>query len=208
MRLGVLCSGSGSNLHAILDAIGRGELAAEVATVVANVPGCFALERARRAGVPTELIDHKPYKGDRHAYDAAVVAALRAARAEWIVLAGFMRIVTPVLLGAFPGRVVNIHPALLPSFPGVDAQGQALRYGARITGCTVHLVDEGVDSGPILAQAAVPVLPDDTVESLRDRILVEEHRLLPQVLQWIAEGRVSVQPAGAPGERPRVVVAR
>jgi phosphoribosylglycinamide formyltransferase-1 len=132
-----------------------------------------------------------------------VVDALRAYGVEWVVLAGFMRIVTPVLLSAFPMRVVNIHPALLPSFPGIDAQRQAFEHGVRVTGCTVHLVDSGTDTGPILAQRAVPVLEGDDVESLKARILIAEHELLPEVLQWIAEGRVNVE---AEGGRARVRV--
>jgi phosphoribosylglycinamide formyltransferase-1 len=201
--LGVLVSGSGTNLQAILDAIAAGRLDARVAVVVSNVPGVGALERARAAGVDAVVVDHKKYP-ERGAFDAAVVGVLRAAGVQLVVLAGFMRLLTHVLLGAFPMRVVNVHPALLPSFPGVNAQKQALDYGVRVTGCTVHLVDSGTDTGPIVAQAAVPVLADDDVESLRKRILEREHELLPLVLQWFAEGRVMVEPVG--GGRPRVRV--
>ena len=202
LRIGVLVSGGGSNLQAILDAIGAGRLDAEVAVVVSNVAAAQGLERARKAGVPAVVIDHKAFPS-REAFDAAVVDTLRAHEASWIVLAGFMRVVTSVLLDAFPMRVVNIHPALLPSFPGVHAQKQALAYGVRVTGCTVHLVDAGTDTGPIIAQAAVPVLDGDTEASLTARILAEEHALFPQVLQWIAEGRVTIERGDG---RPRVRV--
>jgi len=205
ITLGVLASGSGTNLQAVLDAIARGHLDARVAVVIANKPGAGAIERARAAGVPAVLIDHTEHP-DRRAFDAAVVAELRARGVEWVVLAGFMRLLTDVLLGAFPMRVVNVHPALLPAFPGVHAQRQALHYGVCIAGCTVHLVDGGTDTGPIVAQAAVPVLPDDDEETLRLRILAQEHELLPRVLQWIAEGRVRVEPARAETGRPRVRV--
>jgi len=203
ITLGVLVSGGGTNLQAILDAIREKRLEARVAVVVSNKAGAGGLERARSAGVPTVVLDHKAYP-DRQAFDAAVVEALRAHDVEWVVLAGFMRIVTYVLLDAFKLRVLNIHPALLPSFPGVDAQKQALDYGVRVTGCTVHLVDTGTDTGPIIAQCAVPVLPGDDVEALKARLLVEEHRLLPEVLQWIAEGRVIVEESGG---RAKVLVS-
>jgi phosphoribosylglycinamide formyltransferase-1 len=203
ITLGVLVSGGGTNLQAILDAIAAKTLDARVAVVVSNTAGAGGLERAKKAGVPTVVLDHKAYAG-REAFDAAVVDALRAHGVEWVVLAGFMRIVTCVLLDAYAMRVVNIHPALLPAFPGVDAQKQALDYGVRVTGCTVHFVDAGTDTGPIIAQRAVAVLAGDDVETLKARVLVEEHRLLPEVLQWIAEGRVSV--VGGEG-RARVVVA-
>lgn len=180
----VLVSGSGSNLQALIDTdLGP----AEIALVLSNVSGVRALDRAERAGLPTLVIDHKVVK-PRRTFDAAVVEALRAADVEWVVFAGFMRVVTDVLLEAFPGRVVNIHPALLPAFPGLDGPGQAFRAGVKVAGCTVHLVDDGVDTGPILAQAAVPVLDGDDVEALRLRILEQEHRLLPAVVRALAEG--------------------
>jgi phosphoribosylglycinamide formyltransferase 1 len=205
ITLGVLVSGSGTNLQALLDAIGAQTLDARVAVVVSNKEGTGGVERATRAGVPAVVVDHKAY-GGREAFDAKVVEALRAHGVEWVVLAGFMRIVTSVLLDAYPMRVINIHPALLPSFPGVDAQRQALDYGVRVSGCTVHFVDAGTDTGPIVAQRAVPVLPGDDVESLRARILTEEHLLLPEALGWIAEGRVRVV-AGEAGKRARVIVS-
>jgi phosphoribosylglycinamide formyltransferase-1 len=203
--LGVLVSGSGTNLQAILDAVAAGTLDARVAVVVSNVPGAGALDRARAAGVETLVVDHKKF-ADRRTFDAAVVEALRARGVDLDVLAGFMRLVTDVLLDAFPFRMVNVHPALLPAFPGVHAQKQAVDYGVRVTGCTVHFVDSGTDTGPIIAQAAVPVLEDDDEEALRLRILAREHELLPRVLQWIAEGRVTVEPPRAPGARARVRV--
>jgi phosphoribosylglycinamide formyltransferase-1 len=204
ISLGVLVSGGGTNLQAILDAIEKEKLDARVRVVVSNKAGAGGLERAARASVPSVVVDHKAH-ASREAFDHAVVDTLRAHGVEWVVLAGFMRIVTPVLLSAFPMRVVNIHPALLPSFPGVDAQRQAFEHGVRVTGCTVHLVDSGTDTGPILAQRAVPVLEGDDVESLKARILVAEHALLPEVLQWIAEGRVKVD-TGAGRARVRVTV--
>jgi phosphoribosylglycinamide formyltransferase-1 len=199
IRLGVLASGGGTNLQAILDACGAGRIDARVAVVASNVPGAGALARAAKAGVATEVL---PSKGvtDRAAYDASLVERLRAHGVDLVCLAGYMRIVTPTFLRAFgPGegtrgcpRVVNIHPGLLPSFPGLHAQRQALDYGARFAGCTVHFVDEGTDTGPIIVQAVVPVLPDDTEAALAARILEQEHRLYPQAIQWIAQGRVSL----------------
>ena len=205
--LGVLVSGSGTNLQAIVHAIRDGELDARVGVVVSNVPGAPALERARAAGIECVVVDHKPFT-DRGAFDAAVVEVLRSRGVELVVLAGFMRLITPVLLDAYPMRIVNVHPALLPAFPGVHGQRQALEYGVRVTGCTVHFVDRGTDTGPIIAQAAVPVHDGDDEEALTARILVQEHQLLSRVLQWIAEGRVTVEfgvESGA-GGRPRVRV--
>jgi phosphoribosylglycinamide formyltransferase-1 len=195
LQLGVLISGRGSNLQAILDAIASGRLDARVRLVISNRKNAAGLARAERAGVPTRVISHRGF-ADRESFDAELVAALRGAEAEWVVLAGFMRILTPSFVRAFPDRVVNIHPSLLPAFPGVDAQKQALDRGVRVSGCTVHLVDEGVDAGPILTQAAVPVLAGDDRDLLAARILEQEHQLLTQTLQWIAEGRFVVQRDG------------
>ena len=200
IRLGVLASGGGTNLQAILDACAARRIAAEVAVVISNVPGAGALERARRAGVPAEVLPSKGVQ-DREAYDLRLVEALRAHRVDLVCLAGYMRIVTPAFLRAFgptPAtrgcpRVVNVHPGLLPSFPGLHAQRQCVEYGARFAGCTVHFVDEGTDTGPIIAQAIVPVLPADTEEALARRILEQEHRLYPQAIHWFAEGRLSVE---------------
>jgi phosphoribosylglycinamide formyltransferase-1 len=192
MNVGVLVSGSGTNLQAIVDAGKTGALGgARVVAVVSNVAGVRALERAAAAGVATEVLPHKGY-ASRDAFDAALVATLQKYEVELVVLAGFMRLLTPAFLGAFPGRVMNIHPALLPAFPGVNAQKQALEYGARVTGCTVHFVDEGCDTGPIIAQAAVPVLDGDDEATLGARILAEEHRLYPAAIRAVADGRVRV----------------
>jgi phosphoribosylglycinamide formyltransferase-1 len=189
--LGVLLSGSGTNLQALIDAIAAGRLHARIGVVMSNVPQAPGVDRARRHGLPTVVVAH----GDapsREAYDARLVEVLRAHEVALVVLAGFMRLVSPVLLAAYPNRVLNIHPALLPAFPGLHAERQALAHGARLTGVTVHFVDELTDHGPILAQAAVPVLPDDTEERLHARIQREEHRLYPFAIQLIAEGRVRV----------------
>ncbi|WP_394848542.1 phosphoribosylglycinamide formyltransferase [Pendulispora brunnea] len=206
LNLGVLISGTGSNLKAVLDAVAEKRLDARVNVVISNVATAPGLEHARAHGVPTLVIDHKAFP-NRAAFDGALVESLRAHEVDWVVLAGFMRVITPVLLEAFPLRIVNIHPSLLPAFPGMHAQKQAFDYGVRIAGCTVHLVDAGTDTGPILAQAAVPVLDTDDEPALRTRILAEEHTLLPRVLQWIAEGRVTVVPAEQ-GGRARVSVTR
>jgi phosphoribosylglycinamide formyltransferase-1 len=203
--LGVLVSGSGTNLQAILDAIAAGTLDARVAVVVSNVEAAAALARARTAGVETVVVDHERF-ADRRAFDEAVTSVLRDRGVQAVVLAGFMRLVTSVLLEAFPMRVINVHPALLPAFPGVHAQRQALEYGVRISGCTVHFVDAGTDTGPVIAQAVVPVQESDDEDTLRANILAKEHELLPSVLQWIAEGRVSVEPPSKPGGRARVRV--
>lgn len=205
--LGVLVSGSGTNLQAILDAVASGRLDARVAVVISNVAGAAALDRARAAGIETVTVEHGRFP-DRRAFDRELVAELRRRAVEVVVLAGFMRLVTDELLDAFPMRVVNVHPALLPAFPGVHAQRQAFDYGVRVAGCTVHFVDGGTDTGPIIAQAAVPVLDDDDEASLARRILAQEHELLPRALQWLAEGRVVVEPAPGPGARSRVRVRR
>jgi phosphoribosylglycinamide formyltransferase 1 len=204
LKIGVLLSGEGSNFQAILDAIAAGTLHARVAVVLSNVASAGGLERARRAQIPAIVIDHRKF-ASRRDFDDACVEVLVGHDVDYVVLAGFMRVVTSHLLDAFPMRVLNIHPALLPAFPGMNAQSQAIRYGARISGCTVHFVDAGTDTGPIIAQTAVPILSSDDDMSLRQRILVEEHRLLPSVLQWFAEGRVSTSP-DPKGGRPRVVV--
>lgn len=203
LPLGVLASGSGTNLQAILDACGQGRIDAKVAVVVTNVPGARAFERAQAAGVPAVCHDHTAF-GDRGAFDAAIAETLRAHDVELVVLAGFMRLLGPAVLEAFPGRIVNIHPSLLPAFPGLHAPEQALAKGVRITGCTVHLVDAGTDTGPVLAQAAVPVHPGDDAAALQARIQREEHRLYPQVLQWIAEGRLARDDGRTRIERARV----
>jgi phosphoribosylglycinamide formyltransferase-1 len=190
-RLGVLVSGSGTNLQALLDACAAPDFPAHIAVVVSNVPGAFAIERARRAGVATEVLEHKTF-ADRAEFDAALVSRLRAHQVEIVCLAGFMRLLGSPFLDAFPGRILNIHPALLPAFPGLHGPRQSLAHGVKITGCTVHFVDAGLDSGPIIVQAAVPVLPDDDEERLAARILQEEHRIYPLAVRWLCEGRISV----------------
>ena len=203
MKLGILCSGSGTNLQAILDAVSSGSLKAEVKVVIANVSTAKALDRAKVFGTRTAFVDHKAFPS-RDAFDAALVEILKAEEVDCVVLAGFMRLVTSTLLDAFPDRVINVHPALLPAFPGVNAQKQALDYGVRVTGCTVHFVDAGMDTGPIIAQSTIPVLDSDDEKSLRKRVLEQEHELLPLALQWIAEGRVTVERSSA--YRPKVRV--
>jgi phosphoribosylglycinamide formyltransferase-1 len=190
-RIGVLVSGRGSNLQALIDAALRGELGGEVGVVVSNVEGALALQRAREAGIPAVYHDHRGKK--REDFDAEVVAILRAHRVDLVCLAGFMRLLSPVFVRAFPGRILNIHPALLPAFPGLDAQRQAWERGAKVSGATVHLVDEGLDSGPIVAQEAVPVLSSDTPETLAARILEVEHRLYPRAARLVLEGRCRVE---------------
>jgi phosphoribosylglycinamide formyltransferase-1 len=202
MNVGVLASGSGTNLQALIDADARGNLGrTRLAVLVANAAGCGALVRAHAAGVPTFVVDHRDYPS-REAFDWAVVSELARHKIDLVVFAGFMRIVTPGFLDAFPDRVINIHPSLLPAFPGVNAQAQAFRAGAKVSGCTVHFVRAGVDSGPIIAQMPVPVLEDDDEERLRLRILAEEHKLLPAVVRAISEGRVTIE-----GQRVRVAPA-
>lgn len=199
LTLGVLISGSGTNLQAILDRIADRRLDAHLAVVVSNRPGVGGLARAERAGVPTLVVDHRAFAG-REAFEAAVVDGLGAVGVDTVALAGFDRLVTGVLLAAFPGRVLNIHPALLPAFKGLHAQRQALEYGVSVTGATVHFVDEHLDHGPIILQGAVPVQPDDTEETLRYRILEVEHAIYPQALQLLAENRLVVE-----GRRVRIL---
>ena len=193
-RLGVLISGRGSNLQALIGAIERGELEAQIAVVIANRPGAGGLEHARQAGIETLVVAHRDF-ASRDDFDARLAAELRARSVALVCLAGFMRLIGAPLLDAFPNAILNIHPSLLPAFPGVDAQAQALRHGVRVTGATVHLVTGELDAGPIVVQACVPVKDDDSVETLSARILVEEHRLYPEAVRrvlaggWRIEGR-------------------
>jgi phosphoribosylglycinamide formyltransferase-1 len=191
LKLGVLASGGGTNLQAIIDRCQDGSLDAEIAVVITNNPGAGALDRAEKAGIRTLCINHRDFS-QREDFDNAVVKALQDTGVELVVLAGFMRIITQTFIDAYPSRVINIHPALLPAFPGLHVQQQAIDYGARFSGCTVHFVDGGVDTGPIIIQAVVPVLPDDTADSLAARILEQEHKIYPRAIQLIAEGRVHV----------------
>ncbi len=193
VRVGVLVSGSGTNLQALLDAISDME-GAEVGVVISNKQSAYGLERARKASVPDIFIDHRGKS--RASFDSEIVECLRKHRVEWVALAGFMRLITPVFLDAFPGRIINIHPSLLPSFPGIDAQQQAFDAGVRLAGATVHFVNGGTDAGPIIAQGVVQRLPDDSVDELRARILKVEHQLYPMVLRWAVEGRLELADEG------------
>jgi len=190
-NVGVLISGRGSNLQALIDARDRGDLGGVIAVVISNVETAAGLDRARRAGIPTVVRDHRGRT--REDYDDELVTVLRERGVELVCLAGFMRLLSPVFIRAFPGRILNVHPALLPAFPGLDAQEQAFEHGVKVSGATVHLVDEGLDSGPIVAQEAVPVRSDDTAESLTARILEAEHRIYPRAVRLLLEGRCRVE---------------
>lgn len=191
IRIGALVSGSGSNLQSIMEACVRGEIDGQVAVVISNVPGAYALERARSRSIPTVVLPHGDFP-DRAAYDRELVKILRRFEVDLVVLAGFMRVLTDGFLQEFPGRVMNIHPALLPSFPGLGVRRKAIEHGVRFSGCTVHFVDAGVDTGPIIIQAVVPVYPDDSEEELKDRILALEHKIYPKAIQLFAQGRLSI----------------
>jgi phosphoribosylglycinamide formyltransferase-1 len=194
LRLGVLGSGRGSNMQAIQDAIEAGRLPARIVCVISDVADAFILERARRAHIPAFFINPAPFrtKLDGEA-EQRVLTCLYEHGVEAVLLAGFMRMVKSGLLRAYPHRVLNIHPALLPAFPGLEAWRQALDYGVKVTGCTVHFVDEGMDTGPIIAQRAVPVLDHDTPETLHARIQEAEHELYPEAVRWLAQGRLVVE---------------
>jgi len=179
--LGVLASGSGSNLEAISNAIANGKLQAKIAIVIYNEPDAFAKQRADKFGIPAILVNHRDYKS-RKDLDRAIIDLLKQYNVDLVIMAGWMRIVTQVLIDAFPERILNIHPSLLPSFKGIQAIEQAFNYGVKITGCTVHLLSLEVDSGKILKQAAVPILPDDTLETLQKRIQVQEHIIYPEAI--------------------------
>lgn len=191
VNIGVLVSGNGSNLQAIIDRIEDGTIPARITCVISNNAGAYGLQRAEKHGIPAVHMDHRIFSG-RESYDTALVEALKQYDVNLVVLAGFMRIITPVFLDAFPQAVMNIHPALLPSFPGIHAQRQALDYGVKFTGCTTHFVDAGTDTGPIIMQSVVPVLTDDTEESLSARIQIEEHRIFPESVKLFVEGRLTV----------------
>ena len=186
LKLGIMASGNGSNFEAVAEAIASQQLNAQIQVLIYNNPGIKAVARAEKWGVPAVLLNHRDYKR-REDLDSAIVETLRQYEVKWLVMAGWMRVVTSVLIDAFPDRIINIHPSLLPSFKGVRAVEQALAAGVKISGCTVHLVRPEVDSGPILIQAAVPVLPDDTPETLQARIQVQEHRILPQAIALAAQ---------------------
>ena len=192
LALGVLASGTGSNFDAIANACESGEVSAEIRVLVCNRSGAAVLAKATAHGIETVVVPHADY-ADRGSFDKVVADTLTRYGVELVVMAGFDRVVTGTLLSRFPQRVVNIHPSLLPAFRGMNAQRQAFEYGARIAGATVHLVDEAVDHGPILVQAAVPILPGDDAETVRLRILAQEHRIYPQAIQLFAEGRVRIE---------------
>jgi len=189
--IGVLVSGSGSNLQSIIDHIEGGRLDAEIKVVVTNNPNAPALQRCASHRLPAAVIDHRGFK-TREDFDRCVIARLQAADVELVVMAGYMRILSPGFFRAFPRRIMNIHPALLPSFPGTNVQKKAVEYGVKFSGCTVHFADEGIDTGPIIIQSVVPVTDDDTADSLAARILREEHRIYPQAIQYYAEGRIEI----------------
>lgn len=191
-RLGVLISGRGSNLQAIIDAIAEGRLRAQIAVVISNVPDAAGLQRATAAGIEALVLPHRGFPG-REAYDAALAEALQRRRVDLVCLAGFMRLLGPGFIDAFPNRILNVHPSLLPAFPGLEAQRQAFEHGVKVTGATIHLVNAELDAGPIVMQSAVPVLPDDTVETLTARILVEEHRLYPMAIAQVLEGKWRIE---------------
>lgn len=192
LRLGVLASGRGTNLQAIIDAAGDGRIAAEVVVVVVDKAGARARERARAAGIPEYFVDLARY-ATKEGFEREIVTILEKHRVELVCLAGYMRILTPVVLDRYRNRIINIHPSLLPAFPGLHAQRQAVAYGVRYSGCTVHFVEEEVDAGPIILQAVVPVLPDDTEETLAARILEEEHRIYVEAIRLYQEGRLQIR---------------
>ncbi len=195
VSLGVLVSGRGSNLQAIIDAVNDGNLNANISLVISSKENAYALERAKRAGIKTIFINPQDYPSQQD-YEQQMVSQLEANGVELVILAGFMRILTPYFVNTYKGRILNIHPALLPSFPGLNAQKQALEYGVRVTGITVHVVDEGMDTGPIILQRAVDVLPNDTVDSLSERMLKVEHQIYPEAIAQIIG---HMRPAGLIG---------
>jgi len=192
LKLGVLVSGGGSNLQAIIDNIEAGRLDAQISIVISNNADAFSLQRCRNHNVPAIVVDHRVYTS-RNDFDRHLIDILRSYDVELVVMAGFMRILTKSFLAAFPMRIMNIHPALLPAFPGLHVQKQALDYGVRFSGCTVHFADGGVDTGPIIIQAVVPVFDEDNEERLAARILQEEHKIYSRAIQWYAENRLEVQ---------------
>jgi phosphoribosylglycinamide formyltransferase-1 len=214
VNLGVLVSGSGSNLQSVIDNIEKGTLPAKIRIIISNNPEAFAIERARKHNIPAVVIEPKG-TGSREEYDQKLVDALKSHDVELVVLAGFMRVLSPLFLRAFPMRIMNIHPAILPSFPGTHGQKKAFDYGVKFSGCTVHFADEGVDTGPIIIQGIVPVYDTDTEETLSQRILKEEHRIYPKAIKLYAEGKLLVegrkvrvkghpQPEGSPQHNPPV----
>jgi len=192
LKLGVLASGRGSNLQSIMDACDSGFIPGRVAVVISDNKDAYALERARRAGIPAVHVSIGDYN-NKEEYEQNITSILNEYGVQLVCLAGYMRLVGKTLLNAFPGRIMNIHPALLPAFPGLHAQEQAWRYGVKFSGCTVHFVDEGMDTGPIILQAVVPVYDNDTAETLADRILEQEHRIYPEAVRLFATGKLVVE---------------
>ncbi len=193
LKLGVLVSGRGSNLQAVIDNIVNGSLPAEVAVVISDQEDAYALEHARKHNIPAVPVSSKGYKSKREEYDALLVKELQKRDVELVCLAGFMRIISPALIKSFPNRIMNIHPALLPAFPGLHVQKKALEHGVKFSGCTVHFVDEGMDTGPIIIQAVVPVMDNDTEDSLSERILKQEHKIYSRAIRLFAEGRLRIE---------------
>lgn len=192
LKLGVLISGNGSNLQSIIDHIEKGSLKAIIKIVISNNPEAYGITRAKKHGIPIVVLKNGDFK-NKEAFDLELIRILKNNCVDLVILAGFMRIITPTLLKAFPHKIMNIHPALLPSFPGIHGQKQALDYGVKLSGCTVHFVDEGVDTGPIIIQSAVQVFDDDTEETLAARILKEEHKIYPQAIQLFSEGKIEIK---------------
>jgi phosphoribosylglycinamide formyltransferase-1 len=192
LKLGVLISGNGSNLQSIIDHIEKGSLTAVIKIVISNNPNAYGITRAKKHGIPFVVLKNGDFK-NKEEFDLELIRILESKCVDLVILAGFMRIISPTILKAFPQKIMNIHPALLPSFPGIHGQKQALDYGVKISGCTVHFVDEGVDTGPIIIQSAVQVFDDDTEETLAARILTDEHRIYPQAIQLFAEGKIEIK---------------
>jgi len=192
INIGVLVSGRGTNLQAIIEAIEEGKIAGEIKVVMSDNPDAYALKRAQRYHIATRYIHFKEFK-NREDYDKEIIKTLKEKKIDLVVLAGYMRILSPYFIRSYKNKIMNIHPALLPSFPGLHAQKQAVEHGAKISGCTVHFVDEGIDSGPIILQKAVEVSDDDTEESLAEKILKEEHQIYPQAIQLFSEGRLIIK---------------
>jgi phosphoribosylglycinamide formyltransferase-1 len=192
LKLGILISGNGSNLQSIIDYIEKGSLKATIKIVISNNPDAYGLTRAKKHGIPVVILKNGDFI-NKEDFDLELINILKNNSVDLVILAGFMRVLTPTFLKAFTQKIMNIHPALLPSFPGIHGQKQALEYGVKLSGCTVHFVDEGVDTGPIIIQSAVQVFDDDTEETLAARILKEEHRIYPQAIQFFAEGRMEIK---------------
>jgi phosphoribosylglycinamide formyltransferase 1 len=192
LKLGVLISGNGSNLQSIIDHIEKGSLKAVIKIVISNNPDAYGITRAKKHGIPVVVLKNGDFKS-KEEFDLELIRNLESKCVDLVILAGFMRIISPTILKAFPQKIMNIHPALLPSFPGIHGQMQALEYGVKISGCTVHFVDEGVDTGPIIMQKAVQVFDNDTEETLAARILTDEHLIYPQAIQLFAEGKIEIK---------------